>query len=121
MRTLIFLAVIVVALAVLTRTLYRRFTVLTKTAPEPRFDRVAERLRAVVVYGFGQKTFVRGEQPTGDKPSGWMHFAIFWGFLILGVQVIHMFGRGFVTDFTLPEKIFLTNGVGKHREKLARH
>ena len=102
MRTLIFLAVIVVALAVLARTLYRRFMVLTKVAPELRFDQVMKRLRAVVVYAFGQKKFVQGEQPTGDKPSGWMHFAIFWGFVILGVQVIHMFGRGFVTDFTLP-------------------
>ena len=31
-----------------------------------------------------------------------MHVFIFWGFTILGVQVIHMFVRGFVDEFTLP-------------------
>ena len=31
-----------------------------------------------------------------------MHFFIFWGFTILGVQVVHMFARGFFPDFHLP-------------------
>ena len=31
-----------------------------------------------------------------------MHFFIFWGFTILGVQVVHMFARGFIPGFTLP-------------------
>ena len=48
-------------------------------------------------YVFGQKKFVVGEQPLpSDKPAGWMHFFIFWGFTILGVQVVHMFARGFI-------------------------
>src|SRR5215470_8411602 len=103
MNALIFAAVLVVALAILSRTLYRRFTVLLKVAPVARFDRIPDRVNAVVQYAFGQKKFVVGEQPLpGDKPAGWMHFFIFWGFTVLAIQVIHMFVRGFVPDFRLP-------------------
>src|SRR5262250_3811010 len=103
MSTLIFVALLAVGLGYLTRTLYRRFTVLLKVAPVDRFDRIPERITAVVQYVLGQKKFVVGEQPLpGDKPAGWMHFFIFWGFTILAIQVIHMFVRGFVPDFRLP-------------------
>jgi Fe-S oxidoreductase len=97
MNTLLFLLVLVAALGVFGRTLYRRFMVLTKVRPVARFDRIGERINAVLVYAFGQKKFVVGEQP-----AGWMHVFIFWGFTILGVQVLHMFVRGFVDEFTLP-------------------
>jgi Fe-S oxidoreductase len=103
MSTLIFVALLAAGLGFLARTLYRRFTILLKVVPVARFDRVPERLNAVVQYVFGQKKFVVGEQPLqGDKPAGWMHFFIFWGFTILAIQVIHMFVRGFVPDFHLP-------------------
>jgi Fe-S oxidoreductase len=103
MSTLIFTFILAVALAVLARTLYRRTTVLLKVAPVARFDRIPERLKAVLEYALGQKKFVVGEQPLkGDKPAGWMHFFIFWGFTILAIQVVHMFVRGFVPDFHLP-------------------
>jgi Fe-S oxidoreductase len=102
MTVLIFSAAILAALGLLGRTLYRRFQVLRKTAPVARFDRVPERIQAVLVYAFGQKKFVSPDQPRHDRASGWMHFFIFWGFTILGVQVVHMFGRGFFPGFTLP-------------------
>jgi Fe-S oxidoreductase len=103
MNALIFAVVLVVALGLLARTLYRRTTVLLKVVPVARFDRIPERIRAVLEYAFGQKKFIVGEQPLqGDKPAGWMHFFIFWGFSILAIQVIHMFVRGFVPDFHLP-------------------
>src|SRR6185436_15994378 len=102
MRTLVFAALIAAALGYLARTLYRRFVILTKVAPVPRFDRIPERIQAVLVYAFGQKKFVSPTQPKQDRAAGWMHFFIFWGFTILAVQVIHMFGRGFVAGFTLP-------------------
>ncbi len=102
MSMLIFLLCIAVAVGVLGRTLYRRYTVLTKVAAVPRFDHIGERIQAVLIYVFGQKKFVTPEQPANDKGAGWMHFFIFWGFSILAVQVIHMFARGFVSGFTLP-------------------
>jgi hypothetical protein len=103
MSTLIFTALLAVGLGFLARTLYRRFAVLLKVTPVPRFDRIPERLNAVAQYVLGQKKFVVGEQPLpGDKAAGWMHFFIFWGFTILAVQVVHMFARGFFPDFHLP-------------------
>jgi Fe-S oxidoreductase len=97
MNTLIFALVLAAFLGYFARTIYGRLMVLTKAAPAMMFDRIPERIQAVLVYAFGQKKFVIGEQP-----AGWMHFFIFWGFTILGVQVIQMFARGFVADFYLP-------------------
>jgi Fe-S oxidoreductase len=103
MSTLIFAVILAVAGGFLGRTLYRRFAVLLKVAPVARFDRIPERINAVFQYVLGQKKFVVGEQPLkGDRAAGWMHFFIFWGFTILGVQVIHMFVRGFFPGFHLP-------------------
>src|SRR5262245_53239530 len=103
MSTLIFVIVLAVAGGVLVRTLYRRFKVLTRVVPVARLDRIPERVQAVVEYVLGQKKFVVGEQPLpGDKPAGWMHFFIFWGFTILAIQVVHMFARGFIPGFHLP-------------------
>lgn len=50
-----------------------------------------------LLYVFGQKKFLGGEQP-----AGWMHIVIFWGFIILFVQVVTMFCRGWFPDFELP-------------------
>jgi len=97
MNTVIFTLVLAAFLGYFARTIYRRFVVLTKVKPVMRWDRIPERVKAVLVYAFGQKKFLIGEQP-----AGWMHFFIFWGFTILGVQVIHMFARGFFPDFHLP-------------------
>lgn len=104
MSTLIFLLVMVVALGIFGRTIYRRFTVLTKVRSVNRWDRIPDRIRAVAVYVLAQWKFIQPERSPsqGDTAAGWMHFFIFWGFSILAVQVIHMFGRGFVDEFTLP-------------------
>jgi Fe-S oxidoreductase len=103
MSTLIFVVLLAIGLGYLARTLYRRTMVLLKVTPEARFDRIPERINAVIQYVFGQKKFIVGEQPLpGDKPAGWMHFFIFWGFTVLAIQVIHMFARGFVPGFHLP-------------------
>ena len=103
MSMLIFIACLAAALGFLGRTLYRRFSVLTKVVPVARFDRIPERIQAVIVYVLGQKKFVSaGPAETRTSGAGWMHFFIFWGFTILAVQVVHMFARGFFPDFTLP-------------------
>src|SRR5256885_16436532 len=36
-----------------------------------------------------------------EQTAGWMHFFIFWGFTVLGIQVVQMFVRGFVPEFYL--------------------
>ncbi len=97
LSAMIFTLVIVVAGGLFARTLYGRFRLLAAARPVERLDRIPERIGALLLYGFGQKKFVVGEQP-----AGWLHFFIFWGFMILGVQVVTMFGRGYSEHFFIP-------------------
>jgi len=62
---------------------------------KPAYDSVDDygwRIKSVFKYFFGQRTVVR-------EPSGWGHFFIFWGFMILGLATIEMFVRGYKPDF----------------------
>ncbi|MSQ47772.1 MAG: (Fe-S)-binding protein [Deltaproteobacteria bacterium] len=97
MSVALFTLAILIGGGFLVYTLYVRFQWLRAAKPEARFDRIGERINAVLVYAFGQKKFVSGEQP-----AGWMHFFIFWGFVILGAQVVTMFARGYSEHFFLP-------------------
>ena len=65
--------------------------------PAARLDRIPERIRRTVVYGLGQKKFLSGEQPAGI-----MHALIFWGFVVLMLQVITLFGRAFDASWNIP-------------------
>ena len=102
---ILFLLLVLIAVGYFVRTLYIRFRVLRAAQPDARFDHIGRRIKAVLVYAFGQKKFVIGEQP-----AGWMHFCIFWGFVILGVQITTMFGRAFSSHFDVPG--FSPNGLG---------
>ncbi len=106
MSTMIFTLLIIVGLGYFARTIYRRVGVLLKVTPVDRLDRVPERVRAVLVYAFGQKKFVqrepRPDTALSEQTAGWMHFFIFWGFTILAIQVLTMFGRGFSDNFYVP-------------------
>jgi len=56
-----------------------------------------------VSYAFGQKKFVRPEMArVGETNAGWMHFFVFWGFVVLALQIITMFGRGYSAHFHVP-------------------
>jgi Fe-S oxidoreductase len=89
--------VLAVALAAFAAILGRRARLLLAAKPARRFDRLPERVRNTFVYAFGQKKFL-----TGEQPAGLMHFVIFWGFVILGLQVITQFGRAFSADWFIP-------------------
>lgn len=93
----LFLLVVFAALGFFASTLYGRVRLLLAMRPVGRFDRIGRRLKAVLVYAFGQKKFIVGEQP-----AGWMHILIFWGFMILALQVVTMFGRAFSDHFFVP-------------------
>ncbi len=74
-----------------------RMRLLLAARPAPRLDRIPERIRRTVVYGLGQKKFLSGEQP-----SGIAHALVFWGFLVLMLQVITLFGRAFDSGWDIP-------------------
>ena len=106
MSTLMFSVLTILALGYFARTMYRRSAVLFKVEAVPRFDNVPQRVEALLVYAFGQKKFVQREPRPhtriSEQAAGWMHFFIFWGFSILAIQVVSMFGRGFIDDFYVP-------------------
>ena len=106
MSTLIFVLLIIVALGYFGRTMYRRIGVLFKVTPVDRFDRIPERIKALLVYALAQKKFIqrepRPDTALSEQAAGWMHFFIFWGFAILAIEALTMFGRGFSDDFHLP-------------------
>jgi Fe-S oxidoreductase len=102
MSHVLFPIVLGIAVAIFAAILAGRARLLLAAKPAHRFDRLPERVRTTVVYAFGQRKFL-----TGEQPAGLMHFAIFWGFVILGLQVITQFGRAFSADWFIP-------GFGPH-------
>jgi len=106
MSTLVFSVLIIAGLGYFGRTIYRRVGALLRVSPVDRFDSIARRIEAVLVYALGQKKFVqrepRPQTRISEQTAGWLHFFVFWGFAILGIQVITMFARGFFPDFYVP-------------------
>jgi hypothetical protein len=98
-----FTIALAIALTIFFRQIYGRFNLLRSATGTFNLDHLPERVSNVLVYALGQKKFIRPEVvKQGEGVAGWMHFFIFWGFTILGVQVIHMFGRMYFPTFTLP-------------------
>lgn len=74
-----------------------RARLLVRARPAARLDRIPERIRRAAVYGVGQKKFLAGEQPAGI-----MHALVFWGFLVLMLQVFTLFVRAFDANWNIP-------------------
>ena len=97
MSPVVFPIVWAVGLLVFTAIVATRARLLLRARPAAgRLDRMPERLRRALVLGVGQRKFLRGEQPAGI-----MHALIFWGFVILLLQVVELYGRTFDADWTL--------------------
>ncbi len=86
-----------VALAVFAGLLVWRARLLVAAQPSGRFDHLGARLKRMTVDGIAQRKFLVGEQP-----SGIMHALIFWGFVLLLLQVITLFGRAFDSAWNIP-------------------
>ncbi len=84
------LLLLVVSLGVFGFILGRRIALLRAGAPDPRTDRAGERLKSLLVMGFGQS-----RQPR-YLLAGVAHIVVFAGFLILTVRSATLLGEGFV-------------------------
>ncbi len=94
--------ILIAAVSLFAYIMYRRIDLLRKGMPDPRFDRIGERIRMALVYGFGQ---LRQPRYPG---AGILHILLFAGFLILSLRSLTLIGRGFSSEFHLP---FLTGSV----------
>lgn len=84
------------ALAMFAGTIADRYWILRSGEPDRRLDQPGRRFRNLLAIGFGQKRLLY------EKAAGWMHAAIFAGFLVAAVRTVTLIGRGFSADFHLP-------------------
>jgi hypothetical protein len=61
----LFSLALVIAAATFAAIMLPRARLLLAADAAPRFDHLGERLRRTAVYAFGQKKFLKGEQPAG--------------------------------------------------------
>jgi Fe-S oxidoreductase len=102
LNAIAFSVVLLTALGVFLYQVWGRFNLLRAATGPFTLDRIPERIQAVLVYAFGQKKFIRPEvEIVNERPAGWLHFFVFWGFVILGIQIITMFTRAYAPDFFL--------------------
>jgi Fe-S oxidoreductase len=77
-----------------------RFNLLRAAKGKFTLDHVGERIWSVVLIALGQYKFIRPEAGiVNERFAGWVHTLVFWGFSVLGVQVVTMFGRAYSPDF----------------------
>ncbi len=74
----------------------QRYRALRLLGPEVRWDQPGLRLWLTIKYAFGQLRLF--QYPL----SGLGHALIFWGFLVISLHTITLFGKGFSPEFHLP-------------------
>lgn len=85
---------LVVSFGIFAWSAWRRWhLMLVPQAPDNRADRVGERIRSVLVYMFGQKRMPR------YPAAGFAHIVVFFGFLVLLLNTLILWGRGYVRGF----------------------
>jgi Fe-S oxidoreductase/nitrate reductase gamma subunit len=84
------------ALAMFVGTMADRYWLLRAGQNVDRTDRPWVRLKNLLIIGFGQRRLLY------KRGAGWMHAAIFAGFLVVSIRTVTLIGRGFSTDFHLP-------------------
>jgi Fe-S oxidoreductase len=97
-RLVIGLAITAVAFALAGRRVLMLYRLATAGQPaEPgRTANVGNRLWTVVAEVFGQRKLLKWSVP------GAAHFAVFWGFVILGATIVEGYGALFQRDFHIP-------------------
>jgi len=90
---------LIVGLTIFGRTMYYKILLLMALEPTDRFNHITERLKNMVVIALGQKRLVGRKK---EKASGIMHALIFWGFCILLIRSLNLYGEGFSKGFVLP-------------------
>src|SRR5688500_3726232 len=100
MRSIVFAALLAIALGFFGRTVYAMVRAASRGRPDgrPRLDQLPGRLVSVLVYFFGQKKVAEeGPQHATSKH----HLFIFWGFLIITIGTGELIVNGVIPSFHL--------------------
>ncbi len=98
MNPLLTAFLLLVSFAGLFFSLARRFVPLFVMQPDVRWQEPEQRFMDVIKYAFGQFRFLQ----RFELFHGIAHILIFWGALMVTINTIHVVGRGFVPDWSLP-------------------
>ena len=90
---------LIVGLAIFGRTMVQKIQLLRALGPADRANHVIERLKAMMILAMGQKRLVGRSK---ERSSGVMHALIFWGFCVLLIRSLTLYGEGFVEGYQLP-------------------
>jgi Fe-S oxidoreductase len=99
MNPLLMSLLLIVALTIFGRTMFRKIRLLTALAPADRIDHLKERLLNMIVLAVCQKRLVGRAK---ERSSGIMHALIFWGFCVLLIRSLNLYGQGFQEGYHLP-------------------
>ncbi|MDL2329934.1 (Fe-S)-binding protein [Desulfosarcina sp. OttesenSCG-928-A07] len=99
MNPLLMTVLLVVALTIFTRTMIGKIKLLAALEPARRLDHLKERVMSMLVIAVGQKRLIGRAK---ERSSGIMHALIFWGFCVLLIRSITLYGEGFHQGFQLP-------------------
>lgn len=99
MNPLFMSLLLIVGLAIFGRTMLYKIRLLTALEPAGRTHHITARLKNLVVLAMGQKRLVGRKK---ERASGLMHAFIFWGFCILLIRSLTLYGEGYVSGFQLP-------------------
>ncbi len=99
MNPLLMSLLIIVALSVFGRTMFGKIQLLKALEPAARVNHLKERLTNMVILAIGQKRLVGRAK---ERSSGIMHALIFWGFCILLIRSLTLYGEGFQQGYHLP-------------------
>jgi Fe-S oxidoreductase len=99
MNPLLMSLLIIVALSVFGRTMFGKIQLLKALESADRVNHLKERLMNMVILAIGQKRLVGRAK---ERSSGIMHAFIFWGFCILLIRSLTLYGEGFQQGFHLP-------------------
>ncbi|MGH1362611.1 MAG: (Fe-S)-binding protein [Calditrichia bacterium] len=94
----IFTIMLVAAVAAFIYFMYLRIKVLYAAQPVDRFNNYGERFRSLIVYYLAQKRMLDKR----FRGAGFMHAMVFWGFVAVSLNTVHLIVRAYVPGFHMP-------------------
>jgi Fe-S oxidoreductase len=99
MNPLLMSILLVAGLTLFGYTMVRRIQLLRALEPTDRANHLKARLINMATLAIGQKRLIGRAK---ERSSGWMHALIFWGFCVLLIRSLTLYGEGFQQGFHLP-------------------